>query len=103
MVWEILLALFGVLGLAACVRFIAGLLLYPVKGALILIPASGDGRELEHQVKGIRALSSEGKLEGETIFLADFGLDGEGLAVAETLCRQYPNLRFCILEEDETI
>lgn len=103
MVWEILLALFGVIGLAACVQFVAGLLLYPVKGTLILIPARGNGRELEHQVKGLRALSAGGKLEGETVFLADFGLDDEGLAAAETLCRRYPNLRFCVLEQEETV
>ena len=103
MVYEILLALFGVIGLAACVRFLAGLLLYPVRGALILIPARGDGRDLEHQLKGLRALSAEGKLEGETGFLADFGLDEAGLAAAETLCRRYSNLRYCILEPDDSI
>lgn len=103
MVWEMILALFGVIGLAACVRFVAGLLLYPVKGALILLPAQGDGAQLEHQVKGLRALASDGKLEGTLIFLADFGLNDEGLAAAETLCRRYPNLRFCVLEQEETV
>lgn len=102
MVYEILLALFGVIGLAACVRFVAGLLLYPIRGALILIPAQGDGRGLEHQLKGLQALSDEGKLEGETVYLADFGLNEEGLAAAKLLCRRYPNLHYCVLEEDKT-
>lgn len=100
MVWEILLALFSVIGLAACIRFAAGLLLYPVRGALIFLPARGDGRDLEHQLKGIRALSSGGQLEGETVFLTDMGLDEEGLATAERLCRRYPSLRLCVLERE---
>ena len=70
-------------------------------GALIFLPARGDGRDLEHQLKGIRALSSDGKLEGETIFLTDMGLNREGLAAAAQLCRKYPALRFCVLERED--
>lgn len=102
MVWEILLALFSVIGVASCIRFVAGLLLYPVRGALIFLPARGDGRDLEHQLKGVRALSSDGKLEGETVFLTDMGLDDQGLAAAAQLCRKYPSLRFCQLEREDS-
>ena len=101
MVWDILLALFSVIGLAACVRFAAGLLLYPVRGALIFLPARGDGRELEHQLKGLRALSSDGRLEGETVFLTDMGLSEEGLEAGMQLCRRYPSLRFCVLKRED--
>ena len=101
MMWEILLTLFSVIGVAACIRFAAGLLLYPVRGALIFLPARGDGRDLEHQLKGIRALSSDGKLEGETVFLTDMGLTREGLEAAAQLCRKYPSLRFCVLERED--
>ena len=96
MVWDILLALFSVIGLATCVRFAAGLLLYPVRGALIFLPARGDGRELEHQLKGLRALSSD-----ETVFLTDMGLSEEGLEAARQLCRRYPSLRFCVLKRED--
>lgn len=103
MVYEILLALFGVIGLAACVRFVWGLLVYPVRGALILIPAQGDGRDLEHQLKGLQTLVNDGKLENTTVFLADYGLDEEGLATAETLCRRYPHLQFCVLTAEDSV
>ena len=51
-VWEILLAVFCAIGLAACIRFAVGRLVYPVRGAIILLPALGDGRLLEQQLKG---------------------------------------------------
>lgn len=100
MVWEILLAVFCAIGLAACIRFAVGRLVYPIRGVLIILPARGDGHTLEHQLKGLCALSGEGRLEGETIFLADCGLDDEGLANAERLCRRYPAVRFCVFEQD---
>lgn len=100
MVWEILLAVFCAIGLAACIRFAVGRLVYPIRGALIILPARGDGRALEHQLKGLWTLSSEGRLENERIFLADFGLNDEGLANAERLCRRYPGVRFCVVEQD---
>ena len=100
MVWEILLAVFCVIGLAACIRFAVGRLVYPVRGAVILLPARGDGRLLEQQLKGLTALSGEGKLDCGTISLADVGLDSDGQAAAELLCRRYPELRFCVVEQD---
>ena len=83
MVWEILLAVFCAIGLAACIRFAVGRLVYPVQGAIILLPALGDGRLLEQQLKGLTALSGEGKLDIDAIYLADAGLDSDGLAAAE--------------------
>ena len=100
MVYEILLALFGVIGLAACVRFAWGLLVYPIHGALILIPAQGDGQDLEHQLKGLQALADEGKLTKERIFLADCGLTEEGRQVALALTRKYPGIGLCTVEKD---
>ena len=100
MVWEILLAVFCAIGLAACIRFAVGRLVYPVRGAIILLPALGDGRLLEQQLMGLTALSGEGKLDIDAIYLADAGLDSDGLAAAERLCRRYPELRFCAAERD---
>ena len=101
MAWEILLAVFGVIGVAACARCAVGLLLYPVKQVVILIPAAGDGHDLEHTVKGLRALSNAGKLEGEQILLADRGLTPEGRYTAKELCRRYPELELCVWEETD--
>ena len=101
MAWEILLAVFGVIGVAACVRCVLGLLLYPVRQVVILIPAEGDGHNLEHTVKGLRALSNAGKLEGEQLLLADRGLTPEGLFTAKELCRRYPEVELCIWEETD--
>ena len=98
MVWEILLAVFCAIGLAACIRFAVGRLVYPVRGASI--PALGDGRLLEQQLKGLTALSGEGKLDIDAIYLADAGLDSDGLAAAERLCQRYPELHFCAAEQD---
>ena len=64
------------------------------------LPALGDGRLLEQQLKGLTALSGEGKLDIDAIYLADAGLDSDGLAAAERLCRRYPELRFCAAEQD---
>lgn len=86
-------------------------ILYPVCGGTVALPGAGssyfparpgDGRDLEHQLKGVRALSSDGKLEGETVFLTDMGLTQEGLAAAAQLCRKYPALRFCELEREDS-
>lgn len=101
MVMEILLALFAAAGVAACLRLLAGRLVYPLRGAVILLPARGDGRELEHQLKGVYALSAGGRLEQETICIADAGLNDEGRAAALRLCRRYPALRLCRLEQEE--
>ena len=101
MVWEILLAVFCTIGLAACIRFAVGRMVYPIRGALIILPARGDGRTLEHQLKGLWALSSEGRLEDERIFLADFDLNDEGLANAERLCRRYPGVCFCVMTQEQ--
>lgn len=103
MVYEITLALFGVVGLAACVRFVWGLLVYPLRNVIILLPAKGDGRDLEPRLKAVQALRDEGKLEDETLYLADFGLDEAGLALAEQLCRCYPNAGFCVMTEEDAI
>lgn len=101
MLCEILIAILAAIGLAACVRFAMGLLLYPLRGIIILLPAHGDGRELEHKLKALRSLSNEGKLEHEQIYLADMGLDSQGLAVARALLRRYPSVGWCSLSEME--
>ena len=101
MVYEILLAVFGVIGLAACVRFVWGLMIYPIHSALILIPAQGDGQDLEHQLRGLQFLCDEGKLEGETILLADCGLTEEGRQAAMMLTRKYPGIGLCTLEREQ--
>ena len=103
MVYEILLVFFGLIGLASCVRLAARRLLFPVREALILIPARGSGRELEQQLRGVHALSSEGLLEGATVLLSDQGLDAEGVAVAAQLCAKYPDLRLCPSEAEQSI
>lgn len=102
MLCEILIAMLAVIGLGACVRFGMGLLLYPLRGVIILLPAHGDGRELEHKLKALRALSGEGKLEHEQIYLADMGLDSQGRALAQSLLRRYPHVGWCALEETQT-
>lgn len=103
MALEILLTLFALIGLAACVRLVTGLLLYPVKGAWILLPAQADGDDLEHQIKGLRSLSVDGKLAAAEIYILDLGLSDTGLAVAETLCTSYPNVHYCVPAPEDTI
>ena len=99
MLCEILIAVLATVGLCACVRFGAGLLLYPLRGVIILLPARGDGRDLEQKLKALSALSCEGKLEHEQIYLADMGLDPQGTALAQTLVRRYPHVGYCTMEE----
>lgn len=103
MLCEILLAIFGTIGLAACLRYVLSRLLFPVRGVMILIPGQGDGAALEHTVKGVRALSATGKLEHESIYIADCGLSREGLATAQRLCRRYPDVEFCVLDGIDTV
>ncbi len=103
MALEILLTLFALIGVAACVRLVLGVLLYPVKGAWILLPAQGDGENLEHQIKGLCSLSDEGKLSAEEIYLLDLGLNDTGLAVAELLCASYPKVHYCVPAPEDTI
>ena len=74
---------------------------YPVRGAITLSARRWATRRLlEQQLKGLTALSGEGKLDIDAIYLADAGLDSDGLAAAERLCRRYPELRFCAAEQD---
>ena len=39
-------------------------------------------------------------LDIDAIYLADAGLDSDGLAAAERLCQRYPELHFCAAEQD---
>ncbi len=103
MALEILITLFALIGVAACVRLVMGVLLYPVQGAWILLPAQGDGSDLEHRIRGLRALSEEGRLSDTEIYLLDLGLNDAGLSVAEQLCTNWTNVHYCIPTPEDTI
>ena len=93
MLAEILLAVAAVLALGGLACLLWARLVCPVRGVQILIPAAGDGTELEQTVRGLRTLSDQGRLKSEAIYLADAGLDPAGRQAALRLCRRYPEVR----------
>lgn len=57
------------------------------QGAFVIIPAQGDGENLEQQVHQLSHLRYEQGLVG-MILLVDCGLSGEGRKLAELLARE---------------
>lgn len=99
-VLEILLSLLAVTGLVSIGWLCFGRLLTPAGGkeACTLIPASGNGDDLEQAVSGLLWLRS-GELLGGRVVILDCGLTGEGKALASALCQREPGLEICELSE----
>ncbi len=99
---EILLSLSAVVGLLAVGWLCFGRLLTPAGGKALrlLIPAKGDGEELEQAVRGLVWLRGSGFLDGSVV-IADCGLTAAGRAAAELLCRREPAVELCSLEDLE--
>ncbi len=74
--------------------------LLPLKGRglRVLLSASGDGKELEHQCRGYLFLLRLGCLQGP-LLLVDQGLNDEGRKLAKKLADSDERIRFC--EESE--
>ena len=101
-----LLSLLCAAGLMFIGWLIFGRLLTPVGGrkggpVCAVIPARGDGRTLEHDIKGLCWLRG-GNLARFTVVIADAGLDDQGRAAASALLSRMPELAFCPLEQLES-
>ena len=92
----ILLAAAGLLGLG---WVLFGRLVCPVGsgGVYAVIPASGDGANLEQDVKGLLWLRG-GELARFTIVIADGGLNAAGRAAASALLARDRGLVVCPME-----
>ena len=97
---EIVLSLLAVTGFLALGWLCFGRLLRPMggKGAVTLLPARGEGEDLEQALTGLLWLRGSGLLEGR-ILIVDCGLTAEGQAMAQALCRREPAVWTCEREE----
>lgn len=93
---EVILAFLAAAGLLALAWVLFGKMLAPVGagGVRAVVPASGDGARLEHDVSGLLWLRGA-KMADFTIIIADAGLNEAGRAVAETLARREPGITVC--------
>lgn len=97
---EILLSLLAVTGLLALGWLCFGRLLRPMggKGALTLLPARGNGEDLEQALTGLLWLRGAGLTAGR-IVVADLGLTEEGQDLARLLTEQEAGVYLCSREE----
>ena len=99
-IWESVLTLLTVFGLAVPGYILLGRLFHPIsdKGLCILIAGYGDGERLEGEVRSVMWLRSLGLLRCPVV-IADIGLNQEGLEVAQRLTRRWGEVSRCPLEE----
>lgn len=100
---EAVLALLASVGLLALGWLLFGKLLSPVGGGsggtvYAVVPASGGGETLEHDVDGLLWLRG-GELARFTIVIADGGLNDAGRAVANALLSRGRGLVVCPLSQ----
>ncbi len=99
---DCLIALFAAIGILAVLWLVIGKILSPApavpSGLVEVLPASGDGRRMEGQV---RSILWQNACQGIScpLILADCGLDAEGLKAAGCLLRRWPALQLCKAEE----
>lgn len=97
---EIILAFLSCIGLLGLGWLLFGRALLPEGGARAwaVLPARGDGADLEQAVKSLLWLKAGGLWQGGVI-MADCGLTPEGWAVAQALASREPGVILCRLEE----
>lgn len=99
---EITLALLASVGLLCLGWALFGKLLTPVKdlGApmFALVKGEGDGDGLEHTLSCLVWLRGR-DLAGCPVLLVDAGLSETGRQLAQCLCRRWPAVELCALEE----
>ena len=97
---EILLSLLAVTGLISIGWFCFGHLFTPAGGrnACTLVPATGDGEDLEQAVNGLLWLRS-GEFLGGRVVILDCGLTPAGRALAVALCQREPGVEICPISE----
>lgn len=93
---EILLSLLAVAGLLTLGWLCFGRLLRPLggKGAVTLIPATGDGEDLEQALTGLFWLRSAGLITGQVV-IVDSSLTRQGQVLAQVLAGQEPGVYLC--------
>ena len=97
---EIVLAALAAFGLGSLLWLALGRLVAPAGrggGVVALIPARGDGDQLEYELAGLRWLRGTG-LTGFRVVIADAGLSETGRALAGALSGDDPAVRLCPLE-----
>ena len=97
---EIILAALAAFGLGSLLWLALGRLVAPAGrggGVVALIPARGDGDQLEYELAGLRWLRGTGLAEFRVV-IADAGLDATGRALAGTLAAGDPAITLCPLE-----
>ena len=89
-VWEGLLTLLAVLGLALLGWVLFGRMVCPVpsRELVVVLPAKDDGSTLERNIHGLMWLRSLGLLRCPVV-IADAGLNPEGLRLAQLLAARW--------------
>ena len=97
---EIVLSLLAVTGLISIGWVCFGRLFTPAGGrqACTLVPATGDGEDLEQAVNGLLWLRS-GEFLGGRVVILDCGLTPVGLALAHALCQREAGVEICPLSD----
>lgn len=98
-VLHVVIAILAAAGLLALSWLLLGRILAPVGGrgggrVVAVLPASGGGETLEHDVTGLLWLRGGG-MARFSIVIADQGLDEQGRALAEILAQRDPGVALC--------
>lgn len=100
LVLDFLMALFAAMGFLTLLWLAFGRLLTPPLGtapALVLLPARGDGEDLDLAVSHLIWLQG-GRITRFSIVLVDLGLTEQGRARVLALMERDPTLRCCLPE-----
>lgn len=97
---EILLSLLAVAGLLGLGWLCFARVLRPMGGrhAVTILPAEGEGEELEQALTGLFWLRGAGFTVGRVV-IVDRGLTRQGVALAQVLAQQEPGVYLCPREE----
>ena len=99
---DVILALLAAFGIVCAGWWTFGKIVSPVGGVgpiYAVLPASGDGKELEQTVTGLLWLRGNGNIKGVSILVADCGLTPKGQYAVQLLARRMPDLQICTPEE----
>lgn len=100
--WEVVGAFLAVFGLFSLLWLLWGEQILPAGGRdlTVILPVSGDGRELERTAAALTWLRDSGLVQGR-VYLWDRGLSPEGRALAEGLVEGDPTAFFWTVSPEE--
>lgn len=100
MLFDILVCGLAAAGIILLLWCLIGFFLLPLEGTglVTVFRASGDGQDLERQVRGHAFLKNAGVI-GASLVIVDYGLDSAGVEAAGALAQEYDFVDYLTKQE----